>query len=1476
MDPDRITDQETPTSQVTPEEVGVGEPRENGGAEVEVRGGNGGGPEVKTNGEPEARTIVVENVGPEIAKIKQELGEEGEPPSVMERRNMLKLIIGVEQVDETKIEQAGLTEKWQLIQEVLDLVTDKYETREKLRLHTKVFDVAVSRLRDIVDQFSPWTLAHSTRLTGEAYKLAKDIWEFSAIFMKNLRDAGLIHDVGKAATPFQILEKPSRMNDAEFERMKKHPDDGRKMAAPVCRRNSKICAGFGHHEKVDGSGYPDGLKGTEIPFIARLLAYTDVLDAVSSERPYKLPFLPEFSQQAVMEPGVGVHFDPYIAAGSRDRYERRGFTFKQYFRPERTERQIENELVNVSPFTQFKNERARQKDVRSIAKIFRPHVSNNGSKRSAEEIIARLDMAELVALKAKLDQEQTVLGDEEGRLQDISVDALMILVKAIDARYSMQTFKDENQTGEAKEQDGQDGESDEERIVGQARTENVIRYAWMLLQHMKNRGYEGAEDIDERQVIMAAMFCDVGVLGVDPKKISYPGFLGVTDMKAIQAMPAIGNALLEPFIKDPEIAPWFNGAEAGATQANLWADGRHGYGITTNGAKEPSLLGKIVAVAYKYTALRSDNPRRDPFDHKAALETMLRGTAKGEFDADVMQYFVEVDALDMLRVYQPRPEVVGDIKEEFKGNEVKVVPGSQLALELASKAGEIYRATSSDEKLKLCMEGAKLCQEHSLYTHMERFLEMEEREFIQRHDLNGIESCYQYDLVQSEAQRWSFVTNMLELIRDPRIPAETAYRNMRKAVGSAEGLMKDFAEMGQVLSDEVANKFRDALIEGNQIVYNLLMQKYRESMLAKDAELALNTFEMLTIVGAELGLSGEGDQRQIEMLQAEVNDKMVIDDIENDIKEAQLAIAEQNPWDAEHYIAVANKKLEDKVTCPQSQEVRDALVENIQAVKKGMCACGCETGLARMRENRDQGLVFSNLELQKKVLEWGGSAEETQEVMEETYARGIEEMEALLQSPELGVEDIPKVLRWVRNIDDWKTTLGLSGLSHDEKALWSRNALQTVRENFDREINKAVATADQAELKRMVLMVGGYIVEGCEFWDRNPKTERLEIVNPAWDMDAAQYLRPVLGEWLQDNFVQGLIGRLKSRLFEATREELYVHLETGNYEIVRDKLEAFLRFSIVDGQEPTEPKRATEVLMRLSQKQARELESIGLESMKRALIQSSDNIRLLVRESSIVTAGQEIENRLESELASWDKAYNDLVAENKGGLTDEEQRIQRWLRDDYVYGVVGSRMAYALDTGEYSILLSSLDKLNDWLERGVITKEKERLLDIREILEPYANNVFEEVARQGDLETFERLLITVERVLGRKIVPSKDEIAALRESCLDEYVNRSLTLIDLYGLKSFLVEMRAQQDRLENYYQLTDEQAQRIQGMADKIILTSVTVMHSIDKLGAATIRAYEDSMNVLREMVSDLQKTRNGLEDATRLSGLLKKYEAI
>lgn len=156
----------------------------------------------------------------------------------------------------------------------------------------------------------PETGAHILRLAHYARHLARCLG-LSGEQQELLLHAAPMHDIGKVGTPDLILLKPGKLDPEEFSIMQRHAEIGHQVlstsSSPLLKAAAEIA--YTHHEKYDGSGYPRGLAGTDIPLFGRIVAVADVFDALTSDRPYKRAWRIEDAVQTLID-GKGRHFDP--------------------------------------------------------------------------------------------------------------------------------------------------------------------------------------------------------------------------------------------------------------------------------------------------------------------------------------------------------------------------------------------------------------------------------------------------------------------------------------------------------------------------------------------------------------------------------------------------------------------------------------------------------------------------------------------------------------------------------------------------------------------------------------------------------------------------------------------------------------------------------------------------------------------------------------------------------------------------------------------------------------------------------------------------------------------------------------------------------------------------------------------------------------------------------------------------------------
>lgn len=196
-----------------------------------------------------------------------------------------------------------------LIERILDYkdlllrANEEMESQEKRMLLSSIMSLAQA-----LDARDKYTHTHSDCVASTATKIVLQMGgEASLVEMVNI--AGRLHDIGKVGIPDSILQKPGSLTDQEFEIIKTHPSIGAKILEPIPSLNQVARIIRAHHEHLDGSGYPDGLAGENIPLLARVLALADVYDALTSDRPYRLGMGREQALM-IMRKGRGSHFCP--------------------------------------------------------------------------------------------------------------------------------------------------------------------------------------------------------------------------------------------------------------------------------------------------------------------------------------------------------------------------------------------------------------------------------------------------------------------------------------------------------------------------------------------------------------------------------------------------------------------------------------------------------------------------------------------------------------------------------------------------------------------------------------------------------------------------------------------------------------------------------------------------------------------------------------------------------------------------------------------------------------------------------------------------------------------------------------------------------------------------------------------------------------------------------------------------------------
>jgi energy-coupling factor transport system substrate-specific component len=167
---------------------------------------------------------------------------------------------------------------------------------------------AIARTIDVKDSY---TNGHSRRVGYYSREIAKAMG-LDEKQVENIFYTALLHDIGKIGIPISIINKPSRLDDNEFATMKTHTSKGGKILKDMSTIPGIVEGAMYHHERYDGTGYPKGLKGEEIPLIARIICCADCFDAMATKRSYKEPCTKDYIINEFKRCS-GTQFDPEIA-----------------------------------------------------------------------------------------------------------------------------------------------------------------------------------------------------------------------------------------------------------------------------------------------------------------------------------------------------------------------------------------------------------------------------------------------------------------------------------------------------------------------------------------------------------------------------------------------------------------------------------------------------------------------------------------------------------------------------------------------------------------------------------------------------------------------------------------------------------------------------------------------------------------------------------------------------------------------------------------------------------------------------------------------------------------------------------------------------------------------------------------------------------------------------------------------------------
>jgi len=199
------------------------------------------------------------------------------------------------------------------------------DLRKEVEKNKALFINTTLSLASAIEAKDRYTRGHTERVTKYALGIAEELNRKGAVhlpkkFLDDLYISGLLHDIGKIGVPEQILSKETRLTDEEFAQIRLHPLRGADILKNLPEFDECLKGVKYHHERYDGKGYPEGLKGEEIPLIAAIVAVADTYDAMTSDRTYRKA-LPKAVAMAEIDKNVGVQFNPVVAKAFLDMYK---------------------------------------------------------------------------------------------------------------------------------------------------------------------------------------------------------------------------------------------------------------------------------------------------------------------------------------------------------------------------------------------------------------------------------------------------------------------------------------------------------------------------------------------------------------------------------------------------------------------------------------------------------------------------------------------------------------------------------------------------------------------------------------------------------------------------------------------------------------------------------------------------------------------------------------------------------------------------------------------------------------------------------------------------------------------------------------------------------------------------------------------------------------------------------------------------
>lgn len=213
---------------------------------------------------------------------------------------------------------------------VIRNITKRKQAEQKLKQSykklRKTMGATINTISKIIETRDPYTAGHQLKVSKLATTIAQEM-KLPQDKIEGIRIASLVHDIGKVSIPAEILSKPTKLNEIEYNLIKDHSQIGYDIIKTVDFPWPVAQIVFQHHERINGSGYPQGLKGDDILLEARIMGVADVVEAMSSHRPYRAALGTDKALEEIYQ-NKGILYDPEVVDACIKLFKEKGFKFE--------------------------------------------------------------------------------------------------------------------------------------------------------------------------------------------------------------------------------------------------------------------------------------------------------------------------------------------------------------------------------------------------------------------------------------------------------------------------------------------------------------------------------------------------------------------------------------------------------------------------------------------------------------------------------------------------------------------------------------------------------------------------------------------------------------------------------------------------------------------------------------------------------------------------------------------------------------------------------------------------------------------------------------------------------------------------------------------------------------------------------------------------------------------------------------------